>query len=450
MPEGPEVAQTAYELDAMLKGQSVVQVKILLPLDRNRQLDCDKVPPFSQICGVRSRGKKIIFELFNCGCYFYWITSLIMTGHWSLEKNESVLQNSHVILAWQIAQVLDSTKQGNSVFNLIYDEQWLVYSDYRRMGYNQVYSSFEELTKRLKDIGPDLLQDSIDFNSYYNVINRIANDRRSSEKQVCEFLMDQKYFSGIGNYLMAEICYRAGIHPARKITSLERDEIERLWFLSLSVSRASLEAKGLTISDYSTPLGARGTFNCCVYKEEFDPFGAPVETATFRNGRTSHFVPSYFDSTGSYIGPSLDLINEIFALDSKYNKENCTKENYSILNIMTRHVEPLFSLNYPNDKKAIKEILKKLSNCKVYQHQRILSVTNLERTQRLLISGFDFDPSIERVFDLWNILEQSEKIEDNVHKFQILIFDLPSSFQWREINKQYLVESSRFQASSST
>ena len=38
-------------------------------------------------------------------------------------------------------------------------------------------------------------------------------EQRAMEKPLCEVMLDQKYFNGIGNYLRAEICHRADVNP---------------------------------------------------------------------------------------------------------------------------------------------------------------------------------------------------------------------------------------------
>ncbi|PRP84614.1 nei endonuclease VIII-like 1 [Planoprotostelium fungivorum] len=60
-----------------------------------------------------------------------------------------------------------------------------------------------------KDRGPDPV---IDFEPFCENIARSLH-LRSFEKPICEVLLDQKYFNGIGNYLRAEILDRSGTEP---------------------------------------------------------------------------------------------------------------------------------------------------------------------------------------------------------------------------------------------
>jgi len=59
------------------------------------------------------------------------------------------------------------------------------------------------------DRGPCPVQQFEEFHK--NIINNI--DKKIFDGPICEVLLNQKYFNGIGNYLRAEILYRAKIPP---------------------------------------------------------------------------------------------------------------------------------------------------------------------------------------------------------------------------------------------
>ncbi|NXU44769.1 NEIL1 Endonuclease, partial [Drymodes brunneopygia] len=62
-----------------------------------------------------------------------------------------------------------------------------------------------------------------------NVLNNLED--RAFDKPICEVLLNQKYFNGIGNYLRAEILYRVKIPPFEKartvLEALKEQEQER-------------------------------------------------------------------------------------------------------------------------------------------------------------------------------------------------------------------------------
>ncbi|NXD29349.1 NEIL1 Endonuclease, partial [Spelaeornis formosus] len=72
-----------------------------------------------------------------------------------------------------------------------------------------------------------------------NVLKNL--DDRAFDKPICEVLLNQKYFNGIGNYLRAEILYRLKIPPFEKartvLEALKEQEQERKKDPSLTLSK---------------------------------------------------------------------------------------------------------------------------------------------------------------------------------------------------------------------
>ena len=55
-----------------------------------------------------------------------------------------------------------------------------------------------------------------------NVLDNL--DKTEFDKAICEAMLNQKYFNGVGNYLRAEVLYRAGVAPFAKA----RDALQHL------------------------------------------------------------------------------------------------------------------------------------------------------------------------------------------------------------------------------
>jgi len=165
----------------------------------------------------------------------------------------------------------------------------LYFHDTRHFGTFHVCREESEYNFVMKDVGPDLLNDDVPFEDYSYKIrnNRIKN------KEICSFMMDQSYFSGIGNYLLAEILYECRILPTRKLKDLSDDEVYSLWSNSIDIINQAYNANGKTIRTYFSMSDEAGTFECKCYGQQYDPEGRPVYTGTFSNGRTSHYVPDY-------------------------------------------------------------------------------------------------------------------------------------------------------------
>lgn len=81
--------------------------------------------------------------------------------------------------------------------------QVLSFVDYRRFGRWEVGGAWG------RDRGPDPVTEYQAFRA--NVLTNL--EHREFAKPVCEVLLNQTFFNGIGNYLRAEVLYRAGVQP---------------------------------------------------------------------------------------------------------------------------------------------------------------------------------------------------------------------------------------------
>jgi len=186
------------------------------------------------------------------------------------------------------------------------DDSTLWYEDPRHFGnLDLFFDPTEAITRIQKEIGPDLLAYSLQLRGLLldeELVEKgdeITSERwtevltqpRSSNQQVCRFLMDQRKFSGIGNYLKCEILYRAGVAPYRTLGSLTLTELERLRTQTLDTIYESFTEGGLTIATYWDPNGKKGTFQPKVYGRETDELGRRIERGVFDDGRTTYWCP---------------------------------------------------------------------------------------------------------------------------------------------------------------
>jgi len=82
-------------------------------------------------------------------------------------------------------------------------QQVLSFVDYRRFGRWEIDADWGE------NRGPDPMFDYENFRR--NILDNLS--AAAFNHPICETMLDQKYFNGIGNYLRAEILFRAGIPP---------------------------------------------------------------------------------------------------------------------------------------------------------------------------------------------------------------------------------------------
>jgi formamidopyrimidine-DNA glycosylase len=118
---------------------------------------------------------------------------------------------------------------------------------------------------------------------------------RKSGRTLKAILLDQTVVAGVGNIYADEACFRAGLHPRRKGTSLTIAEADRLREAIEAVLTRAIELRGSTIRDYIGGSGLRGGFqdNFAVYGRTGEPCGVcgtPIGCVRL-SGRASHYCP---------------------------------------------------------------------------------------------------------------------------------------------------------------
>lgn len=257
MPEGPEVASFADDLNEAIGGKEIFDFKWDCSFSHFKNLD--QVPLGTIVKKVRSRGKKIIFYLDNGG---FLLSSLGMEGSWYLKEKE---------------------EKSSTLVHLFFEDVILCYRDTRHFGHLEYYSTREELESRL-DIGLDILFDEISFNQWEEKIKE-AIKRHRKELSISEFLLEQRYISGIGNYLRAEIIYQSKVNALAPISTLSKEELERLLKFSIREARASYQGKGASLRTYKDMKGNEGKYHPVIYGKKLSPDGMEILKTKDRNGR---------------------------------------------------------------------------------------------------------------------------------------------------------------------
>lgn len=169
------------------------------------------------------------------------------------------------------------------------------FSDLRNFGTFKFSNSYDLLEKKLKSLAPDFLKEDFDIYKInkYNI-------------PIVKILMDQKKVgSGLGNYLVAEILYRAKISPHRNGKEINDDELENLeYWIKYMVKLAYTdnhigymvnlenESEFIKRKNYHDDIILKKKeFEFQVYRKKFDPKGNPVKADNIIKGRTTYWVP---------------------------------------------------------------------------------------------------------------------------------------------------------------
>jgi endonuclease VIII-like 1 len=179
MPEGPELRLMAKYINESTAGEVFTKIE--------KSKESKNV--FENLEGeftieAESRGKELRVRIKSEDKIKDLYMTMGMSGNWFFSTVENMKKHSH--LRFYTA-----------------DGDVLCFVDARRFGKWKFAQSWNS------DRGPDMIND---FEAFYdNLRDNLSN--KAFDKPICEVLMNQKYFNGIGNYLRAEILDRADIDP---------------------------------------------------------------------------------------------------------------------------------------------------------------------------------------------------------------------------------------------
>ena len=266
MPEGPEVRKTVDGLSQAFLNEEIDLFEFMsgryTKKDPFGYLDmCEELPRLVTAVGCKG---KFIYFLFADGSSLW--NTLGMSGYWSHTQG----RHPRAIL---------STTAGTTMF----------YNDMRNFGTFKFVNTQEELDKKLRSLGPDLLTEDVGFDAFSSCLLR----GKRGKKTIAENLMNQSVVSGIGNYLKAEILYEAKISPWRTCDSLTDRELRSILESSKKMIRLSYELGGATLRDYRNPNGDKAKFSrrFAVYGWDRDLTGRRVVKEKTPDKRTTHWCP---------------------------------------------------------------------------------------------------------------------------------------------------------------
>jgi formamidopyrimidine-DNA glycosylase len=282
MPEGPEVTIIAKGLNHLLKGKQIVSWEINTK-SRYHKKAPDGFPEFNNelasIDGLKvkevSNKGKFIYWTFNNGTVLF--QTLGMSGGW-FHHNKG---NSGIVITYL---------SGKQIQKLYYDDQ-------RRFGTLKFFVDPQqaklELEKKLRTIGPDMLNDTKFTKTEF--ITRMRK-KTLQHKNITRVITDQKVISGIGNYLKAESLYTARINPHKEVGSITNDELGSLFKAMKSKIVGSYKVGGASIRHYSDIDDIKGTyeFNMEVYGRKKDPHGRVVIAEKIAgDSQNTYWCPDY-------------------------------------------------------------------------------------------------------------------------------------------------------------
>ena len=264
MPESPEVKIMMDNLNRLYSGYVMNKLSICSGTYKHRG------PPDGY--NIFKRALPLKIDKFNSKGKFIWISfknslwtihiSLGLTGHfrWNGETD-------HCHFHFHVSK--------GSKSDIFYLE------DQRNFGKFKFVKSDVVLEKKLNSLGMDLLQENVTNNDFIKILSKIRN----KNKKIGKILLDQKYFSGVGNYIRAEALYDAKISPYRELCDIDEEELITLKQSIIRILKKSYKKQskdGLHTYKF-TVYGKRG---------QTDRDGHEIIGERYEKDRTIWWVPS--------------------------------------------------------------------------------------------------------------------------------------------------------------
>jgi len=175
---------------------------------------------------AESFGKELIIRFYN-GSEIHKISVFMgMSGNWKWVPTEKWNDTKYIRMR------LDSL-DGYSL---------LLYGSY--MGPKYRLGGFTGVKR-----GPDPTKEFTDF--YNNIINNL--DKKVFDKPICEAILDQRYFNGVGNYIRSTILFYLDVNPfesARKVITNNPEILD----LCKDIPLKAYELNGGQLRDWSNPF----------------------------------------------------------------------------------------------------------------------------------------------------------------------------------------------------
>lgn len=235
MPELPEVETVRRTLEPLLAGKKITGVDVRYGgIIKNMEAgEFSRLLKNKTIAEIGRRGKYLLLELSDG---YTIVIHLRMTGQ---------------LIFTQVAE--PEAKHTHIIFHLPGKEQ-LRFVDIRKFGLLFLVKKGEwEQCGGLARLGPEPLSGAFTLQAW----SALLAGQKGGLKA---FLLNQAKVAGIGNIYADEILFEAGLHPQKRVETLESAEIAALHAAIVAKLSEGVACRGTSISDYVDGQGEKGGF----------------------------------------------------------------------------------------------------------------------------------------------------------------------------------------------
>ena len=269
IPEGPELAHSRDVLRNSLLNSSVTDAT---PTGSGRYSDVHPDGFQRFLSDVKSGGNLTISSVDTKGKFMWW-TMKNATKTWYMWSTYGMSGQWMKRPSKHTAFVIESQKDQQAIQTF--------FNDPRHFGTLKFVDDERLHLKKLNSLGPCIITGGLTPEVFTTRILRKQN------RTICEALMDQTAVSGVGNYLRAEILYRARLSPWRPVVDVTASEYVDLCKHTIETADMSYRSNGASISTYRTVDGSKGQtqFDFEVYGRKNCPQGHAISRMNSDDGR---------------------------------------------------------------------------------------------------------------------------------------------------------------------
>jgi formamidopyrimidine-DNA glycosylase len=217
LPEIPDLEAIRGFLEPRLRGNAVASVDLTVPWLVRTGAEGAQSLVGHEFAGIRRHGKFLLL---------------------ATDDSRLLVVNPMLTGRFQWAEPKDRKRPSTALVFTFADGNQLRYSDQRRMGRWYLVPIDELLSvPQFAELGPDILE--VDEDTF---VQRI----RKHSGQIKSTLTNQKFVAGIGNAYSDEILWGAMLHPHRRRSTMDEDDVRRLYRAARSTiewARPILEAE---------------------------------------------------------------------------------------------------------------------------------------------------------------------------------------------------------------
>lgn len=235
MPELPEVEVIKREIEEKVAGSRILFVRVE---DSQFYLPPDMILG-KKIKKLERKGKNLFLILEDESSLLF---HLGMTGRLLFSPEEELFPYLKILLGLSSG--------------------FLSLTDQRKLG-KVAFLAREEREEFLRQVGIDPLSSEYTEENFDKVL-------KGKRIRIKDFLLSQRYISGIGNIYASEILFRSSIHPEKRTNDLTVEEKKKLFITIPQVLEEAIAQNGTTIRNYVRSGGEQGEFqnSLLVYGKE--------------------------------------------------------------------------------------------------------------------------------------------------------------------------------------